>query len=134
MAMIKARILETIVQDFHSPVVAGLNYVGKASQLIIYYCSNGNEEVDYEIIFDSPRGFKLLDEGDMHDYWESEIIRNNWLFEIESGGWLDRADASGGFISKALGFREFLISGIDDCVSVISNTDPVISKTALSSL
>ena len=56
------------------------------------------------------------------------MMINDWLFEIESGGWLDREDAAGGFISKALGFKEFLITGINDCVSVISSNEPIIVK------
>jgi hypothetical protein len=51
---------------------------------------------------------------------------NNWLSEMESGGWLNRADDAGGFIVKALGFREFLIAGTDDCVSVTSHSEPII--------
>ena len=56
------------------------------------------------------------------------MMINDWLFEIESGGWLGREDAAGGFISKALGFKEFLITGINDCVSVISSNEPIIVK------
>ena len=112
MKSVKARVLETAINSFHSPVVAGLNYRIKLNKLIIYYHSDGNEDIDYEIIFENPRGFKLLDEGDMNNYWEDEMMINDWLFEIESGGWLDREDAAGGFISKALGFKEFLITSL----------------------
>ncbi len=128
MASVKARVLETVIEHFHSPVVAGLSYRIKNSRLIIYYHSNGNEDIDYVITFENPRGFKVLDEGDMYSYWENEELIKHWLFEIESGGWLDREDDAGGFISKALGFREFLITGIDDCVSVISHGEPTVLK------
>ena len=128
MALVKVKILETIIEQFHSPVVAGLSYMAKLNKLTIYYHSNGNEGIDYEIIFENPRGFRLLDEGDMYNYWEGELMLNNWLFGIESGGWLDREDDAGGFISKALGFCEFLITGTDDCVSVISHSEPIIRK------
>ena len=128
MASVKARVLETIIDNFHSPALAGLNYVAKTNKLVIYYHSDGKQDIDYEIVFDNPRGFKMLDEGDMCNYWEDAKMINNWLFEIESGGWLDTEDAAGGFSSKALGFKEFLVASSDDCVSVISNCEPEIIK------
>lgn len=128
MASVKARVLETVIEHFHSPVVAGLSYRIKHSKLIIYYHSAGNGDIDYKIIFENPRGFRLLDEGDMYNYWEGEEMRNNWLFEIESGGWLDRENDAGVFLSKILEYREFLITGVDDCVSVICGNEPIIMK------
>ena len=121
-----ARVLETIIEQFNKPVVAGLDYTINPSRLIIHYHSNGNEDINYDIVFEQPRGFKCLDEGDMVNYWENKQLVDNWLFEIISGGWLDQEDNAGGFCSKALGFREFLITGVDDCVSILSNREPII--------
>ncbi|UOQ74501.1 hypothetical protein [Hymenobacter cellulosilyticus] len=124
----EARVLTTPIEQFKRPVVAGLDYRIRPHQLVIYYHSNGGKDIDYDIIFEQPRGFKCLDEGDMVTYWESRLLVDNWLFEILGGGWLDREDAQGGFSSKALGFREFLITGVDDCISVLSNEEPIIVK------
>jgi len=121
-----ARVLETIIKQFRNPVIAGLSYSTNPHLLVINYHSNGNKDIDYDVIFEQPRGFKCLNEGDMINYWESKQLADNWLFEIMSGGWLDQEDHAGGFSSKALGFREFLIMGVDDCVSVISNKEPII--------
>ena len=73
MTPVKAKVLETVIESFHSPVVAGLSFRAKLNRLIIYYHSDGNGDIDYEIVFENPRGFKLLDEGDMCNYWENEL-------------------------------------------------------------
>ncbi|MCC3158226.1 hypothetical protein LJ737_13340 [Hymenobacter sp. 15J16-1T3B] len=134
--MIQAKALQTAIASFNRPVVAGIQYSAKSQRLIIEFRSNGNEDVDYEIIFEHTRGFKLLDEGDLLNYWEAlwktKMLPHDALFEIESGGWLDMEDQAGGFSSKFLGFREFLITGEDDCVLVISNDEPLIVKCSAS--
>ena len=77
-----------------------------------------------KVVFDTPRGFRCLDEGDLLEFWQGKRMIENWLFEISEGGWLDYEDKRGGFISKAMGYREFLITGVDDCVSVINDEPP----------
>ncbi|MBO3270653.1 hypothetical protein [Hymenobacter defluvii] len=126
------QVLQTAIATFVNPVVAGLDYRIKTRELIIYYHSNGDEDVDYHIVFKNPRGFKLLDEGDMINYWEvlwkMKLLPVNALFEVQSGGWLDMEDDAGGFTSKILDCQEFLITGQDDCVSVLSFDVPTIKR------
>ena len=131
MSLVNASVLKTSINKFRSPVVAGIHYEAKIGKLIIYYHSDGDKDIDYEIVFEQPRGFKMLDEGDMLNYWGNQEMIGNWLFEIKSGGWLDTEDNAGGFASKLLGFREFLIGGVDDCISVISNKEPIIVKRSV---
>lgn len=126
------QILQTIIDTFADPVVAGLEYRCKTGELVIYYHSNGDENANFQIVFKHPRGFKLLDESDMINYWEvlweEKLLPANGLFEVQSGGWLDMEDNAGGFTSKLLECREFLITGADDCVSVLSFNEPEIRR------
>jgi hypothetical protein len=78
-----------------------------------------------EVTFEQPRGFRCLDEGDMLNYWTERIVLDNWFFEVLEGGWMDHEATRDGFISKTFGYREFLICGIDDCVSVLSKAPPL---------
>ncbi len=50
------------------------------------------------VVFDTVRGFRCLDEGDLLDFWADEFIQKNWLFEITAGGWLDQEEKRDGFI------------------------------------
>lgn len=36
-----------------------------------------------EIVFQSPIGFRYLDEGDLLEFWENPEATNNWLLQIE---------------------------------------------------
>jgi hypothetical protein len=78
------------------------------------------------IIFESLAGLRVLDEGDLTSFWAAGISSNvGWLFEIESGGWLDHESQRSDFISQHIGEqREYLVISIDRCVSVISRTQP----------
>jgi len=122
----KAKVLDLGMEIGNSPAVVGLDY--GLNKLIIRYSPDVQSD-DVNIVFEHPRGFQCLDEGDLLNYWKDELLAKNWLFEIFEGGWLDLQESSGGFISKAMEYREFLICGFDDCVSVISNNPPIVVAT-----
>lgn len=78
-------------------------------------------------------GFRILDEGDLLDYWDDESRVSGWIWRINSGGWFDQESERGGFLQGQLakvGYErphEYLILGINDCVSVFSRGEPQIS-------
>ncbi len=118
----QAKVLDAGLVLGKTPVVMGLHY--DLEKLIITYDPDIPDK-RLEIIFGSPRGFRCLDESDLINFWEHKIMVQNWLFEIVEGGWLDHEARREGFISKDFGYKEFLICGADDCVSVISNDPPL---------
>ena len=75
------------------------------------------------IIFDTVRGFRCLDEGDLTDFWADNFIQKNWLFEITAGGWFDQEAKREGFMHWYID-REFFICGVNDCVSVLASEPP----------
>lgn len=77
--------------------------------------------------FDGMVGFRVLDEGDLLEFWNPQVRADGWLWEVGSGGWFDLEKHRKGFLSGVTdGYREFLIGGINDCVSVISYEEPKI--------
>lgn len=118
----QAKVLDAEIELGNSPVITGLSY--DLEKLLISFDPGITGIAPVEIIFRNPRGFRCLDEGGMFDLWNSRLFVENWLFEITEGGWLDLESQREGFLSKHLGYREFLICGVDDCVSVISNNPP----------
>ncbi|MBV5285066.1 MAG: hypothetical protein JZU45_03205 [Methyloversatilis discipulorum] len=73
-------------------------------------------------------GFRFLDEGDLLEFWPSCSAKCGGLFEIHDGGWLQQEGQRSGFISTANreGVREFLVTGPDGCLSVLSFHPPEI--------
>ncbi len=83
-----------------------------------------------KVIFNDICGFKALDEGDLSFWWKETNLENGWCFEVSKGGWLEFEKQRKDFISGTTGFyREFLVIGVDLCVSVISKTYPEIHET-----
>ena len=77
------------------------------------------------LVFRDVVGFRVLDERDLTEFWNTYSEPNGWLWEVRSGGWhdLERIRATfnpGEFVD---GLREFFV--VDDkCVSVLCRTPP----------
>ena len=79
------------------------------------------------IKFDGIRGFRVLDEGDLLEFWNPELRADGWLWIVEKGGWFDLESTRNGFVSGVTGgYSEFLILGENECVSVITEGSPEI--------
>lgn len=80
------------------------------------------------VIFKTPVGFRVLDESDLTEFWSEDSRSNGWVWEIFQGGWiaLENLRKEKYFSGSKKNNREFLISGIHDCVSIISQEPPKI--------
>ena len=84
-----------------------------------------------EIHFPFARAFQVLDEGDMLKYWEeSGSLGCHAVFQVTSGGWLERASSNYFDITSGLeNMREWLIApDVGRCVTVISAYTPHIRE------
>ena len=80
--------------------------------------------------FLSVGGFRVLDEGDLNEFWQPEARAAGWLWTIAAGGWFDLERQRSGFLIGAHdSFSEYLVCGINDCVSVIAAADPKLSSS-----
>ena len=70
-------------------------------------------------------GFRVLDEGDLLEFWPTCSSPNGWVFQIIEGGWFDQERQRTGFIRGDIKeIKEYLITGVDDCVSVFAWSPP----------
>lgn len=78
------------------------------------------------LIFKNLNGFRVLDEGNLLEFWNNNIRIPGWIWIIEKGGWFDLEKTRNGFVE---GYheneyrKEYLILGQNDCVSIISMND-----------
>lgn len=89
------------------------------------------ENIDNPVYVTSnaPRGFRVLDEGDLLEFWNNETRPKGWLWGVKSGGWYDLEKYRSGFVSGVTGgYTEYLILGENDCLSVITNDEPIITE------
>jgi hypothetical protein len=78
----------------------------------------GDDRRRVYVTFDAPIGFRVLDEGDLCEFWSPDVRTDGWLWEVTSGGWLDLERRRPNFIAGMNDqCREFLVLGCDACVS-----------------
>ena len=87
-------------------------------------CSNGK----IVITSDDSIGHRVLDEGDLLEFWPNCALTNGWLYEIGSGGWKDLEATRGGFLSgDSEELSEYLVVTENTCVNLISYKKPRVS-------
>ncbi len=85
-----------------------------------------------KVVFDSPMGFRVLDEGDLLEFWPTCSADNGWLYEITQGGWLSLEATRDGFLLAGQhDVREFFLAGENACVSVLAVEAPGIKADEL---
>lgn len=110
-----------------SPEVTDIHYHSGRLGITLRF---GNRDNPVYVTFGAPRGFRVLDEGDLLEFWNNETRPKGWLWVVKSGGWYDLEKVRNGFVSGvAGGYSEYLILGENECVSVISNDEPVITES-----
>ena len=70
-------------------------------------------------------GFRVLDEGDLLEFWPTCAADHGWLFLVHESGWLDQEMQRPGFLHrKVSGLSEYFIAGQNHCISVLAGQAP----------
>jgi hypothetical protein len=78
--------------------------------------------------FRFPRGFRVLDEGDLLEFWGGSHPPDCFLFQVKGGGWLDLEAKRAGFAStQRENVTEYLVASEMNCVSVLAIEPPQIA-------
>ncbi|WP_019143329.1 hypothetical protein [Noviherbaspirillum massiliense] len=84
------------------------------------------------VTFSEIAGFRVLDEGDLLEFWEVCGKKDDWIFHVKQGGWFDLEAQRTGFVRGDIkAIKEYLITGTDDCVSVLAWGAPEVSGYAV---
>ena len=82
------------------------------------------------IEFDAPVGYRVLDEGDLLEFWPQCSSSEGWLYEILTDGWLSQESQRQGFLSAHNNdVKEYFVIGCNYCVGVLSWEDPSVSES-----
>src|SRR4051794_28410456 len=79
------------------------------------------------VVFEDPVGFRVLDERDLCEFWNTYSEPNGWLYEVQEGGWLELESQRELFNSPSFipGLREYML--VDDkCLNVLCVNPPKI--------
>ncbi len=120
----KATEFQTEIAD-SSPEIFNINY-----DLWTLKITLGFNDIDRPIyvIFKNVIGFRVLDEGNLLEFWDKDVRVPGWIWKIESGGWFELEKIRNGFLAQHHGksHNEYLVTGINDCVSVLAESEPII--------
>ena len=82
---------------------------------------------EFAIRFESPEGVRVLDEGQLCEFWNQHSSPNGWLWQVLDGGWLALERQRDQFYLEDMTpgtLLEFFIVA-DQCVSVLTRFPPV---------
>lgn len=114
--------------EFEAPEILSIHY-----DLWLLRISLNFENRSTPVYVNFPRiaGFRVLDEGDLLEFWNPDARANGWLWEIKSGGWFDLESTRSGFVSSHQDkIIEYFVRGENECVSVLSFSEPEIHEIA----
>jgi hypothetical protein len=80
----------------------------------------------WRVRFCGASGVRVLDEGDLLEFWPECSTPNGRVFRIHSGGWLDQEAQREGFLMQHTQpeMPEYFVAGDNECVSVFSPVPP----------
>lgn len=89
--------------------------------------SFGPNQLTY-LDFENIEGFRVLDEGQLLEYW-GDNTEKHWVFEVLENGWLSAESSreTAPLIEEDGNLKEYLVAGINDCVSVLAYSSPSLS-------
>lgn len=119
--------VRVIDSDFRADEVTRVERVTLTSEcLSITMVSRDSEAL---VCFEQTYGFRVLDEYDLTEFWAVVTLKDGWLFEVERGGWKDLELKRSHFLSGRNDWvTEYLVIGLNDCVSVLTKQPPTIRR------
>jgi hypothetical protein len=122
MQLIDAEAVETICTFQSSVDITHVRF--ELGELVVTLISGGDRKVA-TVRFSDVAGFRLLDEGDLLEFWPACAEAKGWLFLVNKNGWFDLESSRPGFLrEKSQGISEYFIASQNSCISVLSSEAP----------
>lgn len=124
MSEIRVESVKSIPLYSDVPLINNISYDSWLLRVSLFFSTEEIRQMVY-VDFTDIIGFRVLDNGNLVEFWRDERP-NGWLWEVSSGGWFDLEKQREGFVTDIL--TEYLVIGIDDCISILSPSAPKITK------
>ncbi len=127
-------------QVFAESMQCGYRFQSKAALTAVRYdtrvlavqLTSPGDGVIASLEFEDVVGFRLLDEGNLLEFWPNCSSAHGWLFRIERGGWFDQELTRKGFLhDKSTGICEYFVASQNDCINVLAGTPPRLKIDAI---
>lgn len=118
----KVTLIESQFKSGRSTIVDEVKLSDSGLDIIV-----ASENWKVKVNFDASYGFRVLDEVDLCEFWSKCNLTQGWCFEVLEGGWNALEKTREHFVSgKLYGPREFLIVGLNECVSILAHEPPIV--------
>ncbi|PXF63211.1 hypothetical protein [Kangiella spongicola] len=110
-----------------APEIVSINYDMWTLRIALLF---KNQSRPTYVNFYSIGGFRVLDEGNLLEFWEKNY-GDYYMYIVKEGGWLamEASRESAPLLTvDGSNLTEYLIAGINDCVSILSYSQPTISS------
>ncbi|GAA0858836.1 hypothetical protein [Aliiglaciecola litoralis] len=126
--MIQALAITEIPFTGENVEITNLNWNFDEATIDIY---SPSEKKELKVRFNNefgPCALRLLDESDLSENWQAINMSGGWLYKVTSGGWFEQESKRDGFLLQHSSniYKEYLIIGLDACVSVLTKEDVTI--------
>jgi len=82
-----------------------------------------------QVTFRDVIGFRVLNESDLLEFWNTYSQPHGWLWRVQSGGWFDLERSREQFdVARVHDTAEEYLVGGDTCVSIITAHPPEITR------
>ena len=117
------------VEDFVDSIeLAALNYDQWIVTVALRAYAAGDVVGMVHLTFTAVAGFRCLDEGDMLSFPWPENATRWYVHRLSGSGWLNQEQSLGNTTMGDDTWDEYLVATGNECVSIIAQCDPVITK------
>lgn len=110
------------------PSDVDVDTINFSSNGLVITLSSARERRCWELSFIDAMGHRVLDEGDLLEFWPECSRPRGSIFQIQAGGWLAHESNREGFLLHHMqpDIREYFVNGSGACVCVLSQSAPKI--------
>mgnify|MGYP001278424674 CR=1 FL=1 len=110
------------------PSDVDVDTVNFSSNGLVITLSSAKERKCWELSFIDVMGHRVLDEGDLLEFWPVCSRPRGSIFQIQAGGWLAQESNREGFLLHHMqpDICEYFVNGSGACVCVLTQSAPEI--------
>jgi len=127
MSTVEAKAITTSDWPLQQAEVATVEY--KFGSLLVHVTDTSSDKTVIAL-FEDVQAFRVLDERDLQEFWPACSSSTGGIFEVNAGGWLSHERQRPGSMLAHMHpqLREYLVTGQNECVNVLSSTAPTMES------
>jgi hypothetical protein len=127
-------VLEAVPVPFRDDAIQVVSVGWRAEEPILVEVLSKRSGRRCEVHFPESSGMRVLGELDLASFWMGQparVLQSTWLFVVRRGGWFDlEATRQDFYTQHEAPVVEYLVAGYEECVSVLSRSQPKLEEVS----